>query len=136
MLESVLNTADEQRAVIHLFLHVLVPLAVAFFCAPKMRWQTAFVVMLATMVVDIDHLLATPIYAPNRCSILFHPLHQLFPILVYVVMTLWPVGKRLMKQKLRPFESILGWVGLGLVIHMLLDATDCVWMKGGIDAVF
>ena len=66
--------------------------------------------MIATMVVDIDHLLATPIYDPMRCSIGFHPLHQLPAIALYLVM--------LVPAKTR-------WVGLGLVIHMLLDSIDC-----------
>ncbi len=66
--------------------------------------------MIATMVVDIDHLLATPIYDPMRCSIGFHPLHQLPAIVLYLVM--------LIPAKTR-------WIGLGLVIHMLLDSIDC-----------
>ena len=32
--------------------------------------------MLATMVVDLDHLLADPILDPQRCGIGFHPLHR------------------------------------------------------------
>ena len=39
--------------------------------------------MMATMLVDLDHLFADPIYDPDRCSIGFHPLHQypiMFPI--------------------------------------------------------
>lgn len=66
--------------------------------------------MIATMLVDIDHLLATPIYDPMRCSIGFHPLHQLPAIAVYLVM----LG----------FEKTR-LIGLGLVIHMLLDSLDC-----------
>ena len=41
--------------------------------------------MIATMLVDIDHLLATPIYDPLRCSIGYHPLHQLLPIAGYFI---------------------------------------------------
>ena len=56
------------RAVIHLVLHVLVPVTVAraFF---RPRWRRAAFIMLATMAVDLDHLLADPIYSPGRCSI-------------------------------------------------------------------
>ena len=62
------------------------------------------------MLVDLDHLLATPIYSPARCSIGFHPLHQLWLIAVYVALCFVP------KTRL---------VGLGLSIHMALDAIDC-----------
>lgn len=129
MLESVLSFMNEQRAVIHLFLHGVVPLAVAYWCAPDNKWKMVLLVMLATMAVDIDHLLATPIYAPNRCSILFHPLHQLAPIFVYAFMAVWPWLKRGLKRKVKPVEQLMGWVGIGLLIHMLLDGMDCWWMK-------
>ena len=66
--------------------------------------------MAATMLVDLDHLLANPIYDPNRCSIGFHPLHTTFPVIVYMFLTLF--GKTRL-------------VGLGLVIHMALDYIDC-----------
>ncbi len=77
--------------------------------------------MMATMAVDIDHLLAEPIYQADRCSIGFHPLHTLYPILLYVLLCL-PVKTRA--------------VGVGLVIHMLLDSIDCqvntgVWYVAG-----
>ena len=57
---------------LHLALHFVVPLLVArmFF---KQTWQKTYVIMMAAMLVDLDHLLATPIYDPNRCSIGFHP---------------------------------------------------------------
>lgn len=69
--------------------------------------------MVITMLVDLDHLLATPLFDPNRCSIGFHPLHSYYAIVVYAVMALVP------KTRL---------VGIGLLIHMLLDGTDCYWM--------
>lgn len=129
MLDTVLNFVNEQRAVIHLGLHVLVPLVVASCFASKTRWKFAFALMMGTMLVDVDHLLATPIYAPDRCSILFHPLHQLLPIGVYGLMAIWPLAKHCLKKPLTATDSIIGWVGLGLLIHMLLDASDCLWMK-------
>jgi hypothetical protein len=97
------------RSVFHLFLHAAVPLAVALlFFRP--RWKRAWLIMLATMLVDLDHLLADPIYDPDRCSIGFHPLHTYPMIAVYVLVTL-PRPTRL--------------VGVGLVVHMALDAIDC-----------
>ena len=35
------------------------------------------------MLVDLDHLLATPIFKENRCSINFHPLHSYVAIGFY-----------------------------------------------------
>lgn len=100
------------RPVGHLVLHALVPLLAARLFWPQ-RWRWAFAVMLLTMLVDLDHLLADPVYAPGRCSIGFHPLHR-FPMLaVYAGLLAWP-----------PLRVL----GLGLCIHMLLDAFDCVVM--------
>jgi hypothetical protein len=100
------------RSALHLVLHVAVPAAVAlvFF---RSHWKKAWLIMVATMLVDLDHLLADPIYDPGRCSIGFHPLHTWPAIAVYVLMTI-PRPTRL--------------VGLGLVIHMALDGLDCLLM--------
>lgn len=100
------------RALSHLLLHLVVPGAVAwiFFRA---RWRRAWLVMLLTMAVDLDHLLADPIYDPGRCSIGFHPLHAYAMIPVYLLLCL-PPPTRL--------------VGVGLVIHMALDGADCLLM--------
>lgn len=87
----------------------MVPLTVAFLFFRK-RWLVASIWLLAGWLVDVDHLLADPIYDPTRCSIGFHPLHTWFPIAVYGVMC-WIKPVRLL--------------GLGLVIHMLLDSIDC-----------
>ena len=100
------------RSVVHLLLHFLVPAAVAgvFF---RQNFFRAWITMIATMMVDIDHLLADPVYDPGRCSIGFHPLHQYPAIAAYAAIALWP--------RLR-------LLGLGLIIHMALDGVDCVWM--------
>ena len=102
------------RAILHLLLHITVPALIAwvFF---RERWRRAWLIMLATMLVDLDHLLASPIYDPARCSIGFHPLHTLPAMVIYVLLTL-PRRTRL--------------VGLGLIIHMALDGADCVAMRG------
>ena len=71
--------------------------------------------MISMMLVDLDHLLAEPVYDPNRCSIGFHPLHELIPILVYCGFC---------------FIKKLRYVGIGLVIHMVLDSIDCLVTNG------
>jgi len=99
---------------LHLGLHFLVPaLLVGIFY--RGTWVTAYLILIMTMIVDIDHLLADPIYSPNRCSIGFHPLHQIWFIILYVVLCFVP------KTRL---------VGLGLSIHMALDAIDCQITNG------
>jgi Family of unknown function (DUF6122) len=101
------------RSILHLVLHIAAPLAiaVAFY---REQWRRAALIMLATMLVDLDHLLATPLYDPNRCSIGFHPLHTWPAIVVYIALTA-PKKTRL--------------VGVGLLVHMALDAFDCAWMR-------
>ncbi len=95
---------------LHLALHILVPLIVALaFYRP--RWLFSFAVLMTGMLIDIDHLLADPIYAPERCSIGFHPLHTAVPIALYVL-ALIPAKTRLL--------------ALGLSIHIALDAADCL----------
>ena len=95
---------------IHIVLHFLIPglTAILFF---KHRWLQAWLIMVLTMVVDLDHLLASPIYDPNRCSINFHPLHSYPAILLYIIMAAIP------KSRI---------IGLGLLLHMGIDLTDCI----------
>ena len=100
------------RPIIHIVLHFVVPLVVALVCFRR-EWKRAYIMMMSTMLVDIDHLLANPVYAPGRCSIGFHVLHTWPAIVIYCGM--------LFHSKIRLF-------GLGLVIHMILDGIDCVWM--------
>lgn len=66
--------------------------------------------MIATMIVDLDHLLANPIYDPNRCSIGFHPLHSYLALGIYFALL---------------FIPRLRLIAIGLVIHMTLDYADC-----------
>lgn len=94
----------------HISFHILVPGVVARMgFAP--HWKKAWAVMVSTMVVDVDHLLATPIFDPSRCSLGFHPLHTWPAIMGYFLMTLFPKTR---------------WVGLGLIIHMAVDGVDCL----------
>lgn len=94
---------------LHLVLHALVPLACAA-CVYRDRWRRAYGAMMLGMVIDIDHLMATPIYDAGRCSIGFHPLHTWLAITLYVALTMHP------KTRV---------IGIGLCIHIALDAIDC-----------
>ena len=98
----------------HIVLHFLVPaILVALFF--RDRWKKAYLVMVATMLVDIDHLLAEPVYDPGRCSIGFHPLHQPVFIGLYIALCLFPRTRI---------------IGIGLVLHMVLDSIDCQVTNG------
>ena len=96
----------------HYGTHFLVPLLVAVLFY-KSHWKWAFLIMVSGMLIDLDHLLATPIFAPNRCSINFHPLHTYYAIAVYLALLI-------------PKKTCL--VGLGLVIHIFADVVDCAFM--------
>lgn len=81
----------------------------------RKKWLTAYLILMAAMLIDLDHLLANPIYDPQRCSLGFHPLHGLLPIVLYIALCI-PKKTRL--------------VGLGLAIHIVLDAIDCQVTNG------
>ncbi|MCF6288824.1 MAG: DUF6122 family protein [Proteobacteria bacterium] len=98
----------------HILLHFIIPFLVAKIFATK-KWLKVYLIMIATMVVDLDHLLAEPIYDATRCSIGFHPLHTFIPIGLYVVLCFIP--------KIR-------YIGIGLLIHMFLDSIDCQLTNG------
>lgn len=98
----------------HLALHFLAP-AVLTGLFYRKKWKIAYLLMIATMLVDIDHIFANPIYDPNRCSIGFHPLHELWFIGLYIALCFIP------KTKL---------IGIGLSVHMALDAIDCQVTNG------
>lgn len=110
---------------IHLALHVLVPLAVAgAFYRPD--WLGAGAILLATMAVDVDHLLADPVYDPARCSIGFHPLHTAPAIAAWVGLFLAPAVARRRRDGLGGGWRVAHLVGLGLLLHMALDGIDCL----------
>lgn len=102
----------DARSLIHLCLHLLVPIAVARAFWPR-QWRRAMLWMLAGWIIDLDHLLADPIYAPGRCSIGFHPLHTWPAITLY--------GALALPEKTR-------WFSIGLLIHIALDGIDCLLM--------
>lgn len=97
------------RAAVHLVLHAVVPGVVAWL-AFRPRWGRAWLLMLSGWLIDLDHLLADPVYDPDRCSIGFHPLHTA-PAAAGFGLLLIPRPTRL--------------IGLGILIHLGLDLVDC-----------
>ncbi len=75
------KTWIEDRAILHIALHLLVPLALAIGCY-RCRWRSSYALLLAGLLIDLDHLLASPIYSRGRCSLGFYPLHTAIPILL------------------------------------------------------
>lgn len=100
------------RSTLHLALHLIVPAAVAAAFWRETFWRTTLT-MWATMLVDLDHLFANPIYDAARCSIGFHPLHGIPAITAYGVVA---------------FFKRTRVIAAGLPIHMCLDGIDCIWM--------
>ncbi len=100
------------QPLLHYGIHFLVPLFIAYIFF-KQKWKFAFFIMICSMLIDLDHLFASPIFDPNRCSINFHPLHSYFAMGIYILL-LFPKKTRL--------------IGLGLCIHILADWFDCSLM--------
>lgn len=98
------------QQVLHYFLHFIFPLGIAY-AFYRHKWKTVYLIFLATMLVDLDHLLAKPIYEACRCSIGLHPLHSYLACGIYIVCLLFP--------RLRI-------VAIGLLMHMVTDYIDCL----------
>ena len=82
---------------IHYSLHFIFPLLISL-------------IFLLSMLVDLDHLLANPIFQENRCSINFHPLHS------YIAIGIYFVGLFFSKTRI---------LAIALLFHMLTDLIDC-----------
>ncbi len=99
------------QTLVHYGLHFVFPVLLALVFFPLV-WQTAYLVMLATMAIDLDHLLAIPIFDPLRCSIGYHPLHSFYAVPVYALLLLLPATQI---------------VAVGLLFHLFTDTVDCLW---------
>jgi Family of unknown function (DUF6122) len=101
------------QAAVHYFFHFFFPLAVAFYFFND-NWRHVYFLFLLTMIVDVDHLLAEPIFQSNRCSICYHPLHSLYAIGVYFLLLFFKHDVRI--------------IAIGLLMHMATDFLDCILM--------
>ncbi|WP_073315072.1 DUF6122 family protein [Aquimarina spongiae] len=99
------------RPIVHYSLHFVIPLVVILIFFPK-QWKKLSLIFLLSMLVDLDHLLATPVFEADRCSINFHPLHSYIAFFGYAIMLLFPKTRVL---------------GIALLWHMITDQIDC-WM--------
>ena len=102
------------RTCTHYFLHLIFPAVIAYlFFQP--RWKKAYFIMLATMLVDLDHLLAKPVFDSDRMSVGFHLLHSYPMIAVYFLMVF--------------FKGNIRIIAVGLLFHMLTDFQDFMFWQ-------
>lgn len=101
------------QTITHYSLHLVAPgvLAWVFF---NEAFLLAWAIMIGTMLVDIDHLWARPIFDAKRCSIGFHVLHSYPAIAVYVLLLFIP-------------NFYVQVIAVGLIFHMYTDWQDCLW---------
>jgi uncharacterized protein DUF6122 len=97
----------------HYGMHLLVPGVIAYLFFNN-DWKKVWMIFILTMLVDLDHLFAVPIFNASRCSINYHPLHSYYSIVLYIVLLLFP------KTRI---------IAIGLLFHMLTDSVDCLWIK-------
>lgn len=95
--------------IIHYGLHFIAPALIAYLFF-RSNWKVVYLIFLLSMFVDLDHLLATPIFDNNRCSINFHPLHS------YIAIGIYLIGLLFKKTRILCFA---------LLFHMLTDTIDC-----------
>jgi len=100
------------RVSLHYGFHFILPGLIAYLFF-RSNWKRVYIVLLLTMFIDLDHLLATPIFDPNRCSINFHPLHT------YIATTIYAIFLFFKQTRI---------IGIGLLLHILTDALDCLWI--------
>lgn len=98
------------RELLHYGIHFLLPVVIGILAFPQLRWK-AVLILLGGILIDVDHLLASPVFDPDRCSIDFHPLHSYWAIGIYCILLI-PSKTRI-------------W-GLALMIHILADTVDCL----------
>ena len=100
------------RASIHYGLHFIFPGIIGYLFFRK-NWKQVWILLVLTMLIDLDHLLATPIFDPTRCSINFHPLHTYYAGAVYFVLL---------------FFKQTRIIAIGLLLHLITDWLDCLWL--------
>ncbi len=99
--------------VLHYFLHFGFPFIIALILWRE-KWLRAGLIMISTIIIDVDHFWANLVFEACRCSIGFHPFHSIPVILLYPIFIIFP------KTRL---------IGLGLTFHILTDGIDCLIMK-------
>ncbi|MCM4165320.1 MULTISPECIES: DUF6122 family protein [unclassified Arenibacter] len=100
------------RFCLHYGIHFILPVIIGLFFYKEHRLKI-ILILLAGIILDLDHLWADPIFDSNRCSINFHTLHMYWAIAGYFLLLFF--------QKTRVF-------GIAFLIHILADTVDCYLM--------
>ncbi len=111
-MDILLSQFNWLRFSIHYGLHFIFPGIIAYFFF-KSHWKEVWLFTIFTMLIDLDHLLANPIFDANRCSINFHPLHTYIAGVGYIFLLFF--------KKTRV-------IAIGLVLHLITDTIDCLWL--------
>lgn len=105
------------QPILHYGGHWLVPFAMGWLLW-RDNWLRAGAVIASANLIDLDHLLADPIFDPNRCSIGFHLLHGWEAVLGYLLLLAIP------RWWVRAFA-------LGALWHLAVDYGDCLMQHPG-----
>ncbi len=103
---------DVFRHITHYSFHLLVPFVFGKMFWKK-KWRQAGLIMASTILIDIDHLLADPVFDPGRCSLSFHPLHTLWAGVAYAGLLAVPSWRARA-------------VAVGCLWHLGTDGLDCL----------
>ena len=95
--------------------HWLLPFLIAKLIWPA-NWLRAGLVLASANLIDLDHLLADPVFDPDRCSIGFHMLHGWQAAIGFAGLLAIP------RWYARAF-------GIGALWHLAVDYGDCL-MQG------
>jgi len=101
------------RFSLHYGIHFLVPIVIGLYFFKEHKLRTT-ILLLAGILIDVDHLIADPIFDMYRCSINYHPLHSYWAIGIYLIF--------LFIQKTRI-------LGIALTIHIVADWVDCLLLR-------
>ncbi len=74
------------------------------------KFKNILAQILLSNLIDLDHLLATPIFSPDRCSINNHALHSWWAFPAYAIGLL----------------SRYRYFFLGVFLHLAIDALGCL----------
>ena len=104
---------DILQHILHYGGHWIAPFLIAAITWRE-QWLKAGLVIASANLIDLDHLLADPIFDPDRCSVGFHLLHGWEAAIVYLLMIGVP-------------RSWIRALDIGALWHLAIDYADC-WM--------
>jgi hypothetical protein len=98
--------------IVHLLMLFGVP-ALAAWAFYNGSIRNTYLILISTVLVDLDQLLFNQVFEFGSCSINYFPLHSWPALLVYFLGLFFEKTRR---------------VAMGLHIHMLADLMNCIWV--------